>query len=107
MAEIWMDILKAQVTKKGRPIVQRELNISSTTLSLVLAEKYGASTDAIEAKVMKFFGDEGRVNCPHLGKIEPGRCIDNWKRAQTTKTAGNPATIRLLIACRKCDLRNG
>jgi len=105
MAEIWLQILKAQAEQKGRPAVQRELAISSATLSLVLAGKYGAKTDAIEARVMVIYGDEGKVNCPLLGKIEPSKCVDNWQRAQKTKSAGNPTTIRLLLACRKCDLR--
>ncbi len=106
MPKTWLEILQDQVDQKGRPVVQKELAVSASSLSLVLAGKYPAKTDAIEAKVMAMYGAEGKVCCPHLGKIEPGTCVKNWQQAKKSKTAGNPATMRTLIACRNCTLRN-
>jgi len=106
MSDVWLAILTRHVESKGRPEVARELNVSAATLSLVLNDKYPASTDAIERKVMSIFGHDGKVTCHLLGEIEPSQCTDNWEKAQKIKGAGNPATIRLYIACRKCDLRN-
>jgi hypothetical protein len=101
----WLNILKKHVDQKGSQVVIRELDISATTLSLVLRGKYQASTDRIEQRVMAIYGTDGTVKCPFLGQIEPSRCIDNYQRAQTIRTAGNPATIRLYMACRKCNFR--
>jgi hypothetical protein len=101
----WLGILQKHVDQKGSQMVIRELDISATTLSLVLRGKYNASTDRIEQKVMAIYGEEGKVNCPLLGEIDPSTCIDNFQRAQTIKTPGNPHTIRLHMACRKCTFR--
>ena len=101
----WLRILQKHVDQKGSQVVIRELDISSATLSLVLRSKYQASTERIEQKVMAIYGADGKVNCPVLGQIEPSRCIDNFKRAQTIRMPGNPATIRLYMACRRCTFR--
>lgn len=106
MSNAWLAILRRQVDAKGRTVVCRELGISPGSLSLVLADKYPASTDNIEKTVVKIYGSSGLVNCVVLGEIEPSKCIDNWELAQKIRGAGNPATIRLYIACRKCDLRS-
>ncbi len=106
MSDAWLAILTRHVATKGRPIVARELDISAATLSLVLSDKYPASTENIEKKVMSIYGYAGKVQCPVLGEIKPALCTDNWELAQKIRGAGNPATIRLYIACRKCDLRS-
>lgn len=106
MSDAWLAILIRQIEAKGRSAVARELGISSSTLSLVLSDKYPASTDNIEKRIGVMYGNSGKVKCPLLGEIDPSACADNWERAQKIKAAGNPATIRLYIGCRKCDLRS-
>jgi len=101
----WLGILQKHVDQKGSQAVIRELDISATTLSLVLRGKYQASTDRIEQRVMAIYGTDGKVTCPILGQIEPSKCIDNYQRAQTIRTPGNSQTIRLYMACRKCTFR--
>lgn len=101
----WMTILQKNVEQKGGPLVQRELDISAATLSLVLNDKYPANPAKIAKKVMDIYGIDGSVKCPVCGTISPTRCIENYKRAQKIRTAGNPDTIRLYAACRKCDFR--
>lgn len=98
-------LLARHVDMKGRAEVTTELGISSATLSQVLNDKYGAQTEAIEAKIMKFYGNNGFITCPILGRIEPGQCANTYQKAQTITRAGNPDTIRLYMACRKCDFR--
>lgn len=102
MNDGWMEILKTMTAARGQSAVAKEMGVSATTLSLVLAEKYPAATDNIERRVMEIYGDNGVVNCPMLGEIEPSRCAETWQRAQKIKSPGNPATIRLYAACRKC-----
>jgi hypothetical protein len=98
-------ILTRHVEMKGRNEVISELGISSATLSQVINDKYGASTDAIELKIMKFYGNDGKVTCPILGQIDPRQCANTYNRSQKITSAGNPATIRLYMACRKCSFR--
>ena len=106
MSDAWKVILARKVEAKGRPEVARELNLSAATLSLILNDKYPASTENIEKRVMAMYGHGGKVQCPILGEIEPSVCTLKWERAHRVKSVGNPATSRLYIACRKCDLRN-
>ena len=106
MSDAWMLILARKTEAKGRAEVARELNVSSSTLSLILNGKYPASTDNIERRVMAMYGNNGKVRCPVLGEIDPTQCTIKWERAHRVKSVGNPATSRLYIACRKCDLRN-
>ena len=104
----WLAILKQQAEAKGRNTVAKELGISAATISLVMSDKYPASTENIEKKVMNFYGTGGLVVCPELGEIEPGRCADNYERARKIGVGcGNPATIRLYKKCVDCELRNG
>ena len=101
----WKAILNEQVERKSRKVVCGELGISPSSLSLLLQNKYQASTDQMAERIIKLYGNDGKVECPHLGSIEPADCSKNHKLAQTTRAAGNPDTIRLHIACRKCNFR--
>lgn len=109
MGEFWLDILRKQTEVKGRSTVAKELSVSTATLSLVLSDKYPASTAAIENKVANFYGSSnGQVDCPALGDISPDVCFANWEKAKKIgMSCGNPRTIRLYKACLNCSLRNG
>lgn len=98
-------LLQRHVDMKGRKLVTRELGISSTSLSQVLNDKYPASTHAIQDKINKIYSHNGTVDCPVVGEITPQSCADNFERAQKRIPAGNPRTMRLYVACRKCDFR--
>ncbi len=100
------EILKQHVAMKSQRKVATELGLSPATISLVIADKYQANTGSIEDRVMNIYGTDGCVSCPVLGKINLARCAENYTRAQAIRFAGNPATIRLFAACRKCKLRN-
>lgn len=108
MGESWTDILQRQVGDKGQATVATELGISATTLSLVLRNKYPASTAGIERKVMALYGGEGgRVVCPILAAIAPETCSENWEKAKKIGIrTGNPDTMRLYKTCLKCAIRN-
>lgn len=106
MSDFWLEILRRQAEANGRSTVARELGVSASTISLVLADKYPASTDSIEARVMAIYGRDGLILCPELGEVTPATCVGCWERAHKIGVrCGNPATIRLHKACMKCDLR--
>ncbi|MHB1350083.1 MAG: helix-turn-helix domain-containing protein [Desulfobulbaceae bacterium] len=107
MSEMWLELLRRQVQLRGASMVARELGVSPTTISLTLNGKYGASTDKIERRVMRIYGDGTGVDCPVLGKITPRKCVETWERAgRIGSRAGNPRTIKLYKLCMKCDLRS-
>lgn len=107
MSEIWLEILRRQIANRTTSLVARELAVSPTTISLVLSGKYGASTDKIERRVMRIYGNGDGITCPVLGRISPLKCVETWELAgKIGSKAGNPRTIRLYKACLKCDLRN-
>jgi hypothetical protein len=103
-----MEILRQQVESKTAAAVARELGISGAALSQVLNDKYPASTDNIERKVMALYGSpSGLVTCPELGGIAPEVCAGNFGRAKKIGLrAGNPATMKLHKRCQKCGVRN-
>jgi len=98
-------LLTLHIDRKGRPEVARELGISKATISLILNDKYQASTNTIEAKIMAIYGNDGKVCCGLLGEISVADCTRNHDLAQRIRSAGNPDTIRLHNACRNCTLR--
>lgn len=108
MSDVWLQILAQQVAKSASQAdVARELGISQTSLSLVLSGKYPASTDAMERKILAIYGTGGKVNCPALGQIEPGKCATNWEQAKKLGVrVSNPAKLRLFKTCLRCSLRN-
>lgn len=105
LSEQCKSLLQRHVGLKGRRAVWIELNISSTTLSQILNDKYPSPTVGIESKIMRIYGNNGTIDCPVLGEIEPATCVVNSEKAQKIKSPGNPNTLRLYVACRKCELR--
>jgi transcriptional regulator with XRE-family HTH domain len=53
----WLDTLGARVAATSQRQVASELDLSTTTISLVLSGRYPASTQAIEAKVLRAYAD--------------------------------------------------
>lgn len=104
----WIEILRQRAELVGRPEVAKELGVSSASISLLLSGKYPASTEQMEARVMKMYGRGGKVVCPVLGEIEPGKCAELWLKAKNLGVKGsNASMIKQRKACLKCDLRNG
>ena len=108
MSEIWLKVFREAVAEKGSAQVARELGVSPATVSLVNSGQYGASTKNIEQKVKNIYGNEGKVHCPIMGRLDPEKCLKTWQLARKIGVVcGNPETMRLYKACRKCELRNG
>lgn len=107
MQDGWIEILRQRADLVGRAEVARELGVSAATISLLLSGKYPASTEQMEARVMKMYGRGGKIVCPVLGEIEPGKCAELWNKAHKLGVKGsNASMIKQRKACLKCDLRN-
>lgn len=62
----WLELLQREVARSSRQKVANQLGVSRTTVSLVMAGKYGAATDAIAQRVLNTFG---HIDCPVVGQI--------------------------------------
>lgn len=103
----WIEIIKQQVTDKGPSQVARELGIAPSTISLVCAGKYNASTERIAKRVQKIYGKGGQVECPVLGIIKPELCADTWNKAKKLyMLVSNPEKLKLYHKCIKCPIRS-
>lgn len=93
----WRDLLEAAIADKGQATVARELDYSSTTLSLVRRGKYPGATDRIEARVLALYGV---VTCPFLGTPIPAeRCR---RISQSPVPTSSPKALQHWSACRSC-----
>jgi len=103
---MWLKVLKKEIAQKGPRQVAKELGVSHSTIVLVCHDKYGASTERIEKRVMAIYGKNGNVECPVLGKSSPDTCANKWRLAKKIGVkAGNPETLKLYKSCLKCSLR--
>ncbi len=103
-----INLLRQRVAAHGQAAVARELAISKTAVSQILNGKYQASTEHVEARIMKLYGLGGAVNCPHRQEqITPAECAETYNRAVAIglKATGNPQTMRQHHACLHCPIR--
>jgi len=103
----WLKILEQRVDKIGNAATARELGISPTAISLLLNNRYPAGIEKMAKRVMKMYGQGGKVQCPVQMEISPEKCADTYNKAKKIGVrCGNPRLIRLYKTCIKCDLRN-
>lgn len=98
----WLETLRQAVAdhKRGIAGVAEQLDCSRTTLSLVLAGKYPAKTNRIEARVLNTYA---RIDCPHLGEtITQAQCRGFAERPAPTNS---PRDMRHWRACQGCPLK--
>lgn len=99
MSAPWLELLSAAVVASSMTAVAKRLGISRTAVSLVLAGKYGAKTDRIEAKVLAVIGNS--VECPAMGKaIAMDRCREFH---QARAPMHNPIAMQHWRACQRCS----
>lgn len=103
----WEDLLKTEVEKRGRTVIAQELGIAKSSLGLLLTDKYPASTDNIEQKVLRTYGSRNTVDCPVLGEITVIDCRQHCKNAKRfgKKATGNPVKLKLYVTCPECPNR--
>lgn len=104
-----IEILRRRAGESSLSVVARELGVSKAAVSQILNGKYQASTEHIEARVMKLYGGGNVLVCPHQGReISPAECADLYGRAVAVgpRATGNPSTLRQFHACRNCQVRS-
>lgn len=98
----WLDLLKHAVASSSITAVADKLDISRTSISLVLSGKYPASTNKISAKVLDLYA---RLTCPHTHiEITHGECRTLATRRVPTSS---PQAMRYWRACQSCEHNQG
>lgn len=96
MSEDWLALLRARVAEIGVSATARELNISHGAVSLLIYERYPASTDRMAARVIDRYT---RHECPYDGALlHSDACARYAGKAPTS----SPAALRRWRACQKC-----
>lgn len=98
----WMQLLLQAVADTNITQVAKKLDVSRTTISLVLGDKYPARTDKIETRVLDVYD---RITCPHSGdEITHIAC-----RALSASSAptSSPQAMRHWRACQTCPYKGG
>ena len=101
----WLDLLRERVSATSIGAVSREMkakgyDISTTTISLVLREKYPAKTDKIETLIVSAYS---RISCPFLEReIAGAECREFHTRDVPTSS---PYAMRHWRACQGCPNR--
>ena len=97
---MWLDLLRAKVAETSMGVVADEIEVSRTTVSLVLAGKYPAKLDKIETRVIARYA---RIACPFLEReISGAECRDFHTRETPTSS---PFAVRHWRACQGCQHR--
>lgn len=102
MQAYWFETLKAEVERTSRQEVADLLEVSRTTISLVMNGKYGGKTSAVAFRVMDKLG---RFPCLYDGQIiSPTVCRSTATAAAPTH---NPAKLAAWSACQRCPKMKG
>lgn len=96
----WVAVLAEAADRTSQTAVAARLNVSSSTVSMVLSCSYKADTKRIEQRVRGQLMAE-TVACPVLGSLAADLCIEWQRKAETFHDTGQ-LRRRMYRACRAC-----
>lgn len=98
----WMSLLQDAVAKTSMTAASEKLNVSRTTISLVLSGKYPARTGKIAARVLDVYA---RLTCLHTCvEISHAECR---ALAASAVPTSSPQAMRHWRACQSCTHNKG
>ena len=96
----WMTLLRNAVNATSQTSVAQKLDVSRTTVSLVLAGKYPGKTNRVAARVLNVFG---QVKCTHTAELVTQTvCLDFAARRAPLN---NPLELSHWRCCQTCEHR--
>lgn len=96
MDKDWLELLAGAVEASSKADVARELGVSRSAVSLLLAGKYPGGTERMAVRVLNRYA---RLDCPHTGHpVTPERC----RRLAGPVPTSSPAALRQWRACQAC-----
>jgi len=96
----WVEALAKACDLTSQAKTATQIGYSAGAVNLVLSNRYGASTDAIEQSVRGALMSE-TVACPVMGKIGKDRCRQGVEVSKTF-SAANSQHVRLFKTCPTC-----
>lgn len=94
---LFITLLAKEVAQSNRTLAGKRVGLSRTAISLVLVNRYPASTNGVERRVLHVLG---RIACAALGdEITAAQCQNNRDRRAPTH---NPMAMQLWRACQQC-----
>ncbi len=96
----WVEALARECDLTSQAKTATRLGYSAGAVNLVLSNRYGASTDAIEQSVRGVLMAE-KLTCPVLGEIGKDICR-KWRERSKTFSAANSQHVRMFKTCPTC-----
>lgn len=93
-----LQLLREACEETSQAEVARKLGYCPSAINQVLKGTYPAPQNIL-AKVEKEYRRSATINCPILGPITPGKCIENRNRPFA---ATNPTRVALFRRCPIC-----
>lgn len=100
----WVIRLVRECDQRGQSSVARELGLSPSTISLVLAGKYPASLKGVQGRVEQRYGRDD-VFCPFRGCLVALEACDNQRLKPFSSVS--PYSVAWWRACRGCEQVSG
>ncbi len=96
----WIEALARECDMTSQAKAATRLGFSPSAVNLVLSNRYGASTDAVEQAVRGVLMSE-KVLCPALGEIGKDQCR-KWRERSKTFSAANSQHVKMFKTCPTC-----
>ncbi|MGR3435248.1 MAG: hypothetical protein ACU0CO_10225 [Shimia sp.] len=96
----WVAALVMECDRTSQNAAAEKLGRSSSVVSAVIRNRYGAGTDAIEDRVRAVFMS-GMIDCPLLGEITTADCL-GWRDKAGELKSTFRLTVRMFRACNRC-----
>nr|WP_175582231.1 hypothetical protein [Phaeobacter sp. HF9A] len=96
----WVEALARECDLSSQAKAATRLGYSAGAVNLVLSNRYGASTDAIEQSVRGVLMAE-TLTCPALGEIGKDVCR-KWRERSKVFSAANSQHVKMFKTCPTC-----
>lgn len=93
-----MQLLRAACEETTQAEVGRRIGYSPSAINQVLKGTY-PDPQKLLAKVEQVYCQSATINCPIVGPITPGKCVENRNRPFA---ATNPVRVALFHRCPTC-----
>lgn len=96
----WVGILATQADATSQNRCAKDLGISVSQVSQIIACKYAGRLDTAEIRVRGIYMKE-TISCPSLGELRKSDCLD-WRLKADDFSSHNALRVRMFRACRNC-----
>lgn len=96
----WVKALAGKCDETSQARAANLVGYSSTTLSLVIGNRYAGDMAAVEERVRATVMSQS-IRCPELGDLDLAQCLD-WRKRATDFQPTSTLRRMMFDACRAC-----